>query len=288
MNEGQPQFSLALGAGGARGLAHIHVVRALDDLGLRPAAITGTSIGAIVGAFYASGMSGDDIENYVLERFGDQKAIASSLWQVRARSFEELTGDGRPRLAEFDLERIMHRLVPAGLPDRIEDLGIEIAIFATRYYHHDDAVFTHGPLIPALAASAAMAAVFQPVIVDGIVHIDGGATNPVPIDGLQDKPGPIIAVDVSGGPEGEEGSFPAKVDALNGANQLMQRTIIMEKARRMRCDLLLQPKVGSWQVLDFMRTNEVLRASAPVFEETKARVGALMEGVKTQETQVVS
>ncbi|MBV6656298.1 MAG: patatin-like phospholipase family protein [Devosiaceae bacterium] len=284
----QPSISLALGAGGARGLAHVHVVKALDDLGVKVSAITGTSIGAIVGAFYAAGMSGTEIEAYVIERFGDRKAIAASLWQVRARSFDELAGSGRFRIAEFDLEQIMERLVPDHLPARIEDLGIETRIYATRYYAHDDAIFGSGPLIPAMAASAAMAAVFQPVIIDGVVHIDGGATNPVPIDGLQDSPDPIVAVDVSGGPEGEEGTFPAKADALNGANQLMQRTIIFEKARRMRCDLLLQPKVGGWQVLDFMRANEVLKATEPVYEETKARVGALLDGVRTSETEIVS
>lgn len=277
MNRTSPSFGLALGAGGARGLAHVHVLRALDDLGIQPSVLSGTSIGALIGACYASGLTGNDVLTLLMERFGDRKAIATSLWELRARSLDELTGSGRPRLGELDLERILNRLLPTSLPARIEELSIPMHIVATRYYQHDDAIFDHGPLIPAIAASAAMAAVFQPVIIDGVVHIDGGATNPVPIDPLQSKASIIIGVDVSGGPEGEEGRLPNKVDALSGANQLMQRTIILEKTRHLQCDLLLQPKVGNWQVLDFMRTDEVLQSTTPLYEEAKVRIGALLD-----------
>ncbi|MFN3171086.1 MAG: patatin-like phospholipase family protein [Hyphomicrobiales bacterium] len=277
MSNASPSFALALGAGGARGLAHVHVLRALDDLGVKPSILSGTSIGALIGACYAASMSGDDILALLMDRFGDRRAIATSLWELRARSLDELTGSGRLRIGELDLERILRRLMPPGLPAHVEDLNIATHIVATRYFQHDDAIFSSGPLIPALAASAAMAAVFHPVIIDGIVHIDGGATNPVPIDPLQGKASLIIGVDVSGGPEGQEGQPPGKVDALSGANQLMQRTIIREKIRHLQCDLLLQPKVGNWQVLDFMRTDEVLKSSAPLYEEAKARIGALLD-----------
>lgn len=277
MSNASPSFALALGAGGARGLAHVHVLRALDDLGVKPSILSGTSIGALVGACYASGMSGNDIVALLMDRFGDRRAIATSLWELRARSLNELTGSGRMRIGELDLERILRRLLPSGMPAQIEDLNIATHIVATRYYSHDDAIFSSGPLVPAIAASAAMPAVFHPVIIDGIVHIDGGATNPVPIDPLQGKASIIIGVDVSGGPEGQEGRPPGKVDALSGANQLMQRTIILEKTRHLQCDLLLQPKVGSWQVLDFMRTDEVLKSTVPLYEEAKARIGALLD-----------
>ncbi len=270
-------IGLALGAGGARGIAHVHVLRALDDLGLRPTSIAGTSIGAILGACYAHGMSGEDIRAYLMERFGDRSAILSSMWELRVRSFDDLKGNGRIRLGEVDLGRILERLLPPTLPATIEELPIETQIVATRYYSHDFAVFTNGPLLPAVTASAAMPAIFHPVIIDGVVHIDGGSTNPVPIDLLQEKTSVIVGVDVSGGPEGEEGTIPGKIDVLYAASQLMQRTIIQEKAKRMRCDLLIQPKVGAWRVLDLMRTDEVLRATEPLYEETKAAVGRVLE-----------
>jgi len=268
---------LVLGAGGARGIAHVHVLRAIDDLGLRPSAIAGTSIGAIMGACYANGMSGDAIREFLLDRFGHRKAIMASLWALRARSLGELAGSGRPRLGELDLGRILERLLPPTLPALIEDLPIDTKIVATRYYSHDDAVFASGPLLSALTASAAMPAIFHPVVIDGIVHIDGGMTNPVPIDLVQQSASFIIGVDVSGGPQGEEGSIPNKVDVLYAASQLMQRSIVREKALRMRCDVMLAPPVGAWRVLDFMRTDAVLKATEPLFEETKAAVERAMK-----------
>jgi NTE family protein len=270
-------IGLALGAGGARGIAHVHVLRALDDLGLKSTAIAGTSIGAILGAAYGSGLTGNEIRTMLLELFGDRQAIITSLWSLRARDLSDWTGSGRPRFGELNLERILQRLLPTSLPDNIEDLKIDTQILATDYYGHQDAIFAHGPLLPAMAASAAMPAVFQPVTIDGVVLIDGGATNPVPIDLLQEKASFIIGVDVSGGPEGEPGTLPSMVDALYAANQLMQRTIISEKAKRMRCDVLMRPKVGSWQVLDFMRTDKVLKATEPLCEEVKVAVAMAME-----------
>lgn len=274
-------IGLALGAGGARGIAHVHVLRALDDLGLKPSAIAGTSIGAILGAAYASGLSGNEIRDLLLQLFGDRQAIITSLWSLRARDMADWTGSGRPRFGELNLERILQRLLPASLPANIENLKIQTQILATDYYGHRDAIFSSGSLIPAMAASAAMPAVFQPVTIDGVVHIDGGATNPVPIDLLQDRASLIIGVDVSGGPQGEQGKLPSMVDALYAANQLMQRTIIQEKAKRLRCDVLLQPDVGNWQVLDFMRTDKVLKATQPLFEEAKMAVGRALEKSQT-------
>lgn len=273
-----PSIGIALGAGGARGIAHIHVLRALDDLGLKPEAISGTSIGAIVGAAYGAGHSGDEIRDVLMDLFGDRQAIITSLWSLRARDFADWTGSGRPRFGELNLERILKRLLPTGLlPETFEELVIDTQILATSYYTHADAVFTKGPLLPAVAASAAMPAVFQPVTIDGVVHIDGGATNPVPIDLLQDKASMIIGVDVSGGPEGEEGTLPSMVDALYAANQLMQRTIFEEKVKRLRCQVALQPAVGNWQVLDFMRTDKVFKATEPLYEEAKRSISEAME-----------
>lgn len=271
-------IGLALGAGGARGIAHVHVLRAIDALGVRPAAIAGTSIGGIMGACYAAGMSGEEIHDFLLDRFGDHKAVAASIWALRAQNMADMIGNGRLRVGELDLERILARLLPESLPERIEQLEIDMQIVATRYYRHDDAIFTEGPLLPALAATAAMPAIFHPVVVNGVVHIDGGMTNPVPIDLLQDKARFIIAVDVSGGPEGEEGVIPTKVDVLYAASQLMQRTILREKIRNCHCDLLFAPKVGAWRVLDFMRTDEVIRATEPLFEEAKTVIGNALDG----------
>ena len=81
--------ALALGAGGARGLAHIHALMALDDLGIRPVALSGTSIGSIMAVAYGSGMSGADIQDFALEKFQVGPALLTDLWKIRAGSLRE-------------------------------------------------------------------------------------------------------------------------------------------------------------------------------------------------------
>jgi NTE family protein len=85
-----PRIGLALGAGGARGLAHIPVVEALDEMGLRPAEIAGSSVGAVIGAGVAAGMSGRDIRRYVLDVFGTRSELLARFWQLRPQSLAEL------------------------------------------------------------------------------------------------------------------------------------------------------------------------------------------------------
>ena len=84
-------IGLALGAGGARGLAHIHVLAALDDLGLRPELIAGSSIGAVIGAAYASGMTASEIAKYVSQLFSNRQQILGKVWGMRPASFKEFT-----------------------------------------------------------------------------------------------------------------------------------------------------------------------------------------------------
>ena len=81
-----PSIALALGGGGARGIAHIHVFEALDELGLKPVAIAGTSIGAVMGAGYAAGMSGAAIRDYTLKTFRHRQELLAKLWQLRPES----------------------------------------------------------------------------------------------------------------------------------------------------------------------------------------------------------
>ena len=85
-----PRIGLALGGGGARGLAHIPVLEAFDDLGLKPARIAGTSIGAILGAAYASGHSGEEIRRIVVETFADRNTVLSKVWQLRPKRFADM------------------------------------------------------------------------------------------------------------------------------------------------------------------------------------------------------
>ncbi|MGI9485380.1 MAG: patatin-like phospholipase family protein [Geminicoccaceae bacterium] len=265
----KPSIALALGGGGARGIAHIHIFEVLDELGIKPTAIAGTSIGAVMGAGYAAGMSGADIRDYTLKTFRHRQNLLAKLWKLRPDSLSVFLSEGGPRLGEINIERVMDIFLPPGLPDAFADLAIPFAVVATDYYGQQQATLTKGDLKAAVAASAAIPAIFRPVIIDGTVLIDGGMTNPTPHDILAGSADIVIAVDVVGGPEGEAGERPGKIDVLFGSSQLLMSTIATAKRQISPPDILIQPTVGQFRVMDFLKTEAILEASADIREELR-------------------
>lgn len=265
----QPTIGLALGAGGARGLVHIHILQALDELGITPACMSGTSIGAIMSASYASGLNAREIEEYTRERFADRWKLLADLWKLRPDSVKNFMADGGPRLGEINIERVLDLFLPPNVCNDFTDLKIPVQIVATDYYGHCDKVFNSGPLRPAIAASAAMPAVFLPVKIDNTVLVDGGMTNPTPFDLLKDQADIIIAVDVAGGPEGESGMRPSKIDVMYATPQLMQLTITNEKAKTNQLDILVRPEMGKIRALDFIKTDEILDTTIALKDDFK-------------------
>lgn len=272
----QPTIGLALGAGGARGLVHIHILQALDELGITPACMSGTSIGAIMSASYASGLNAREIEEYTRERFADRWKLLADLWKLRPDSVKNFMADGGPRLGEINIERVLDLFLPPNVCNDFTDLKIPVQIVATDYYGHCDKVFNSGPLRPAIAASAAMPAVFLPVKIDNTVLVDGGMTNPTPFDLLKDQADIIIAVDVAGGPEGESGMRPSKIDVMYATPQLMQLTITNEKAKTNQLDILVRPEMGKIRALDFIKTDEILDTTIALKDNFKRDLEKIM------------
>lgn len=268
-----PTVAIAFGGGGARGLAHIHIIEALDELGIKPVMIAGSSIGAIMGASMAAGMTGDDIRQFVLSTVGNRREVMNRLWSLRPMTFQEMMSTGF-RVGQFNLERILKAFLPEEFPETFEALQIPFSVVATDYYGQCELSIDNGDLIRALAASAAIPAVFMPVRLNGRVMIDGGIFNPVPFDHLIGKADIIVGVDVVGGPEGEDQQIPNRIDSLFGASQLMMQSIIGEKLVRHSPDIFLRPNVGKFKVLDFLRAAEVLDISAAVKDEFKQALEA--------------
>ncbi len=130
-----PSFAIAFGGGGARGLAHIQVIEALDELGIRPVAIAGSSIGAIIGATMAAGMSGRDVHEYARTVLGKRAEVVGRMWKAKPGSFDEMVGIGI-RMTQFNVERIVKAFLPEAVPDRFEDLQIPLKVTATDYFGH--------------------------------------------------------------------------------------------------------------------------------------------------------
>lgn len=276
----QPTIGIALGAGGARGLVHIHILQALDELGIKPACMSGTSIGAIMSAGYASGLTAQDIEEYTRERFADRWKLLADLWKLRPDSVKNFMADGGPRLGEINIERVLDLFLPPNVCNNFSDLKIPLQIVATDYYAHCDKVFDQGPLRPAIAASAAIPAVFLPVRIDGTILIDGGMTNPTPFDLLKDKADIIVAIDVAGGPDDNNGKRPSKLDVVYASPQLMQLTITNEKAKSNKLDLLVRPEMGKVRALDFIKTKKILDSTAELKDNFKRDLEAAILNFK--------
>lgn len=257
----EPTVALALGGGGARGLAHIHVIEALDEMGIRPVAIAGSSIGALMGAAMAAGLTGREIREHALSTVGHRGEVLNRLWQLRPSSLSEAMANGF-RFGQLNIERVLKAFLPEAIPGRFSDLVIPLKVLVTDYYGQTERVCDGGDLRQALAASCALPAVFIPVKIDGRVMIDGGIYNPIPFDHLREAADIVVAVDVVGGPDGDGKTIPSRIDSLFGASQLMMQSIIAMKMKAGAPDILLRPDVGRFRVLDFLRAQEVLTATA--------------------------
>ncbi|WAJ27702.1 patatin-like phospholipase family protein [Antarcticirhabdus aurantiaca] len=273
-----PTLGLALGGGGARGLAHIPVFEALDELGVRPAVIAGTSIGAILGAAYAAGMSGAEIREAAVEAFANKRLVLARLWRTRPPNLAAFRSEGGLRLGQINAARLLEAFLPEHLPRDFSGLAIPFAAIATDFYAGEPVVIEHGDLFSAIAASAALPAVFRPVMRDGRLLVDGGFTDPLPFEALAGRADRLVAVDVTGGPKGEAGAIPTPLAVLTGASQIMAGAIIRAKLRAQAPDLVLTPAVSDWGVLDFLRTRTIIDATLPFREEAKRAIAAVMEG----------
>jgi len=268
--------ALALGGGGARGLAHVAVLEALDEMGVRPVAIAGASIGAIIGAGYAAGMTGREIRRYAVGLVHNRPDFMARLMRSRAGKLSSLFAGGFGDATRLDASKLCENFLPDGLPDAFDQLAIPLTVVASDLYRRQPVVFSQGPLRPALAASIALPGIVRPVEIGGHILVDGGATNPLPFDLLRGRADIVLAVEISGPPSPEGREVPNAIECLYATVLVMTHSIISEKLKHGAPDLLLQPNVGTFRALDFPRASAILRVAEPIKAELKERLGKLL------------
>jgi NTE family protein len=267
----KPRIALALGGGGARGLAHIAVLEAFDEAGIVPVAIAGTSIGAIIGAAYAAGHPGEALRRHALAGFRNRTETMTRLFRARVGSFADLIQRGNPGLV--DAEKLLGAFWPREMPERIEQLKLPFAAVATDFYARDRHILQHGPLLPAVAASMAIPGLVKPVAIEGHILIDGGAVDPLPFDVVATEADLVVAVDVTGGPGGKAG-LPGPFAAMFGASQIMQGAIATARlAAHTDKVRVLRPAVDNFTALDFLAAKRILAAAEPIKREVAALLG---------------
>ncbi len=268
------KVGIALGGGGVRGLAHVSILQVLDDLQMRPAVISGSSMGAIVGALYASGMSAREIRDVIERRL----ILKNDTWRDVIDKREDLlkwVSAFKPDFSGSGLinaEGILNSLLNEIKVDSFDDLKIPLLVVAADYWSAEEVVFEKGDLLPAIQASMAVPGVFPPVSIEGRVLVDGGVVNLVPYDLLTSRADFIIAVNVSrvrfaSGPE-----VPNALESVLGTFDIMQTKMLTEKLKRLKPDIYVWPQIRDVRMLDFGKVEEVFAQTAPAAEELRGKL----------------
>lgn len=249
------KIGLALGGGGAKGLAHIGIIKALEAAGIKIDYIAGTSMGALVGGWYAATGDIRALENLIIHI---KRSDVFPIKEIIKRK------DG----ALFKGESIADKLRKELKNIKIEDLKIPFAALATDAKNGDEIRLKNGDLVDAVRASIALPIVFAPVAIDGNLLIDGGLVNPVPADVVKDMGADyVIAVDVSS----RWFTAPEKLATTNDIYHVISSALsIIEyqiaKNILKSADLVLRPPVLSHNWLEFNKAQEIIKAGEKELE----------------------
>lgn len=228
-----PIIGLALGGGAARGFAHIGVIQVLEEAGIRPNLVVGTSAGSLVAALYADGKSGTQLQK--IAETMEEATFAD--WTLPIFSKGMLRGEA---LSRYVSQQVGGRL--------IEGMRVPLGIVATDLNSGEGVLFQRGDTATAVRASSAVPALFQPVKISGKEYVDGGLVSPVPVRYARQMGADlVIAVDISSPPEGNAPSDSIQI--------LMQTFSIMGKSinsfELRDADVVVRPALAAVGSADF-------------------------------------
>jgi NTE family protein len=259
-----PRVGLALGSGGARGLAHIGVIKVLEEEKIPIHCIAGSSIGSLIGAFYASGMSPEMMKKLALH--------------LKKKHWLDLTVPKMGFVAGIKIKEMV-RILTKG--KGIEELSLPLSIVATDLVNGERVVFTRGPIAEAVRASISIPGIFVPEEIDGRLLIDGGVIDRVPIQALKE-----MGVDVIIGVDVGISNEPAKIGSI--FDVIAQTIDIMEREMfRMglnSADVLIQPNVGQHSSISFTQIEELILAGEQAARENLTSITEAIQAGGIHET----
>jgi NTE family protein len=254
-----PRIGLALGGGAARGFAHIGVIQVLEEAGIQPSLVVGTSAGSLVAALYANGKSGADLQR--IAETMEEATFAD--WTLPIFSRGMLRGAALARYVSAQVE---------GRP--IESMSLPLGIVATDLNSGLGVLFRRGDTATAVRASSAVPALFQPVKISGREYVDGGLVSPVPVRYAQQMGADlIIAVDISNAPEGNPASDTLQI--------LMQTFAIMGKSindfELKNADVVVRPALLGVGSADFSARRRSIVAGRVAMQAMLPRLKSLID-----------
>ncbi len=237
-----PRVGLALGGGAARGFAHVGVIQVLEEAGIRPAVLAGTSAGSLVAALYASGRNGQQLQAVAMAM--EEAAFAD--WTLPLFSRGMLRGEA---LARYVNAQVNQRT--------IENMAIPLGIVATDLQTGQGILFRRGDTGTAVRASSAVPALFLPVRINDREYVDGGLVSPVPVRHARQMGAEfVIAVDISSAPEGNPSGDPLQI--LLQTFAIMGRSINSWELRD--ADLVVRPALAGMGSGDFAGKKRAIEA----------------------------
>jgi NTE family protein len=270
------KIGIAFGAGGARGIAHLLMIEALEELGVKPSIISGSSIGSVVGAFYAAGFSSKEMKE-ILDQLINPKSdsvfdflLKSDIVKLFSMFDPQFIKSGFIKGDKFQKYMETHLKV-----SKFEELKVPLKIVATDYWKKEEVVFDKGELIQPIKASYSLPGLFTPVKIKNKILIDGGAVNPLPFDLIKNHCDITIAIDVTAVKAQSDKDVPPTFDSIFTTYQTMQNSIIKERLKFLKPDIYIKPEIYDAKVFDFVKADSIFKQANPAKEELKRQLDSL-------------
>ena len=238
------KVNLVLSGGAARGIAHIGVIKALEELGFEISAVSGVSAGALVGAFYCDGYTPEEMMRVVKEK-----------------SWLRFLRPTVPRLGLIslrDAEKYLRSMLSA---ERFEDLKKKLFVGAVDIKSGKTIFFDSGSLFPPILGSCALPGIFEPIKYGNYLLVDGGITNNLPVEPLLGQEGLLVGVDVNPN---------TPMEKVGNIFQILLRSFLLSvrsnvDKRKELCHVVIEPSIYSYSPLSLLKAEEIYRLG---YEET--------------------
>lgn len=258
----KPVIGLVLGAGAARGFAHVGVIKALESQGIRPDLVVGSSAGSVIAALLASGASGNEINRLALNL--DEATIADWGLPFAGRFGGLIKGDALQNMVNREVQN-----------KTIEQMRIPLGIVATDLQSGKGILFRSGNTGLAVRASCSVPGVFQPAVISGKEYVDGGLVAPVPVSYARQMGATlVIAVNISSEPIHQDAS--GTLGVLQQTISIMQRSINQYELKN--ADIVIQPQLLQMGGSDFKSRNAAVLAGEIATQEQMALIKEKLKG----------
>ncbi len=289
----RPKVAVVLAGGGAKGAAHIGVLKALEEMHIPVDIITGTSMGAYVGGLYATGMSADEIESFIYSvdwNSGYRDRVDRSQRRVRDKEYEDryqITTDLGLRFGEVraptgvvqgqNMLRVLRETTGnLGRFESFDELAIPYRSVATDILELDEVVIGNGYLVDAMMASMSVPGALPPYKLNGHMLVDGGVVNNMPVDVARAMGADVvIAVDISTDYKTEDDFTGLFTVADQLSNYLVRRSTQQQVETLQEQDVYIRPNVGQMETVEFDKMPWAFQSGYDITREMESKLAGL-------------